>query len=286
MLFIIEKLEKNAIETVYSEIFFNFSDYGENSYSKEFMLNALKDGRFSFDCVIESDLSTANMLEVKIFANNILVSSFTNSSNGKVNFSFETPLNKGINIIRAELKASKAFSLEKFSFKVCGNVDYLDTTNSLSHFRYNSIDYITQQINDNVVLYSYDSTSGFIKLKTFTGYRECEILNVNYNGIYMLTISKDNKLSIVRFNPSSNSSSVISLNVDNVQYACGFISNTEFIIYFSKLAEIYKGTFSTVDNRFVFDNTGRKGMKLYSGPFANKSYIIVDKFNNAKLITD
>lgn len=281
----IEKLENYSMQSVYSEIFYNLGGVDKNkNFEKTFKVNSLKDGIFSISGNLETDLISLLPVDMKVYVNGILAYSLKNALSSKHSFNFEAPFNKGVNQIMVKVSSNEIMVLEVLNFKICGNVSYVKTVNSLSHFYYKDVDYILHLKDDTAYLYRY-YTSILHNTLTFNGLKECSIISVDDTWLYFLAITTDDKLKIVKVNLESKTFTEKVFNLNGVTSACGYKSGNTFIIYFTILSKIYKAT-CTLEFAFSYSNTGKTGVKLYTDYTANGSMIVIDRYSNAKLVTD
>lgn len=282
----LEKLEKNAIESTYNEVIFNFSD-SQNSayYQKAFSVNALRENKYLISGSIA--VSGDNNLEVlvNVYVGGVLANSFNLLVNEQKEFSFESTFKKGVNEIRVEVNSTGNILLDELNFKICGTVNYLESSNSLSSLVYEGIDYIGHFCNDKFTIYKYDTSVGLIKLKEILGVLEATFFGVKDGVIYMAGIDTERNLIYLQYNLNNGGFIKRETGVKNVSSVCGYLINYTLVMYFSKLNEIYKGGF-TNGNDFICEKTGRKGVKLYSDPLACDRYVVVDKLLNTKLIVN
>ena len=101
----------------------------------------------------------------------------------------------------------------------------------------------------------------------------------------MVAIDSSRNLTYIEYNILYNTVFLELIGVSNVSSVCGYLVETTLVLYYSKLNEIYKGSF-TLGNEFVYEKTGRKGVKLYQDFACPENYVIVDKLLNAKLIVN
>lgn len=282
----IEKLENFAIETAYSEIFFNFNEGVENTnFTRSFKVLALKEGRYTIDGSVQTNLFSLNGVLVKIYVGEVLAGSFINNTDIELPYVFEVVFSKGVNVIRIELSAETKFTVKEFNLKVRGYVSYVESKNSLSHTLYNGVDYTLQFLDEKALLFTYTPSTGLVLVNTFYNLLESSILGVDSNNIYILAITKERTLKIISYNYTTLEITEISLQVNNVLSACGFSVDGGFKIYFSILNEVYVGNYY-FDSEFNYTSTGRKGVKLYADSDTLNTIIVVDAFNNAKLVAE
>ncbi|MBO5926067.1 MAG: hypothetical protein J6Q38_00700 [Clostridia bacterium] len=278
----IKKLENSSKESAYSELTFSFKDVIDKlRFAESFYVNALKDGNYSFT----GSIDVVTGVEVSVFVNSIQVKNFVTTSSGVTSFTVEAPFNKGSNYIFVEVTSSQTFSLNLMNFKVCGNVSYVINQNSLSYLYYKNCDYVLHLNGSLAILYLYNTVSGLNFLTQFYGLKEASIIGVFNDSMYIIAITSKNALKIFKYTFLGNLETEIDLNVELVSSACGYQTDSGFKIYFSKLNEIYSGDYLP-GSEFTYTNTGRKGVKLYCEPNFDKNVIIVDKYQNAKLVTD
>ncbi len=281
----IEKLENFSMQSVYSEIFYDLSGVDKNkNFKKTFKINSLKDGVFNVSGNLETDLMSLLSVNMKVYVNGIIAYSLKNVFSSKRSFDFEAPFNKGVNEIMVEVSSNEIMVLEVLNFKICGSVSYVKTVNSLSHFYFNDVDYILHLKDNTAYLYRY-YTSILHNTLTFNDLKECSIISVDDTWLYILAINTDDKLKIIKVNLESKTFTETLFNVNGITSSCGYRSGNTFVIYFSKLSEIYKASCS-LDFSFSYSNTGKTGVKLYTDYTANGSMIVVDRYSNAKLVTD
>ncbi len=281
----IEKLENFAMESVYSEIFYNLgSSEMSDAFTKKFKVNALKDGVYSITSNLETDLVTLLSVKIEVYVNNVLAYSVKNLFSAKHSFTFDSALNKGENEITAKVSSSNIFTLVTLNFKICGNVSYVKSINDLSHISINNIDYISHFKDGECIIYRY--SEGILqKFGSFIGLKECSIISVDTSFLYIIAIDLQNNLILLTFDVLIKSFKEYDLMVSGVDSACGYYENGKFIIYFTRLSDVFKGIY-LLNSTFSYTSTGKKGVKLYSDPKSNGNMVVVDKYLNAKLFTD
>jgi hypothetical protein len=92
-------------------------------------------------------------------------------------------------------------------------------------------------------------------------------------------------LKVLTFDLETKLFNEYNLNTFGVDSACGFSKDGKFVIYFTKLSNVYRGSY-LINSNFYYVDTGKKGVKLYSDPLACGNMVVVDKYLNAKLFTD
>ena len=281
----IEKLENFAMESIYSEIFYNLAGAESNdAFEKKFKVNALKDGLYSFTANLETDLASLITVRCEVLVNGVKAYEFKNLLTSKHSFSFELGLNKGENEIMVKVNSSLIFSLTTLNFKVFGTVSYVKTINALSHISSDEKDFILHLNNSDCLVYSYQSEI-LQKHGSYSGVKECSIIDFKDNTLFILAVDETQTLKVLTFNFASKNFTVYDLNVGAVNSACGFKKNNNYIIYFSKLSKVYKGVYA-LNGDFNYEDTNIKGVKLYTDPLSNGNMVVVDKYLNAKLFTD
>ncbi len=278
----LEKLETFALEANYSELLFNLNGADTNvHFYKSFKIEALKEGTFTFIVNLKTSLTMGLWNKITVNVNGIQASRKTIYVNS-TSYSFDVPLNKGVNEISCTVEANDTFSLEELTFKVNGNVSYVKTTNRLSHVLFNNTDYIVHLKDKVATLYSYHLNE-FNVLLSLNGLKECSILGVDNGFLYILSLYETNVLKIVKFEIDALTTSEEVLNVRGVTSACGFYNGVGFTVIFSKLTEIFTGNY-LFNSDFTYTATGLRGVKVYACPDAPNSYVIIDKYSNAKLV--
>ncbi len=278
----IEKLETFALEANYSELLFNLNGADTNvHFYKSFKIEALKEGTFTFILNLQTSLNSGVLTKITVNVNGVQASKKNVYSN-KTSFSFDVPLNKGVNEISCTVESNQTFSLDELTFKVNGNVSYVKTTNRLSHVLEDETDYVLHLRDKTATLYSYTLNELNVVL-TLNGLKECSILGVENGFLYILSLLENNTLKIVKLEIETLAIHEEVLSVSGITSACGFYNGVNFTIIFSKLTEIFIGNY-TFNSNFNYTQTGLKGVKVYSCPEAPNSYIIIDKYSNAKLV--
>ncbi len=281
----IEKLENFAMQSVYSELFYDLSGVDKNkNFKKSFKVNSLKNGVYSISGNLETSLSTLFLVDMYVYVNGVVAYTVKSRLTKKHSFNFEASFNEGINEIVVEISSGEITVLEVLNFKLSGNVSYVNSVNSLSHYYYNNVDYVLHLKDNTASLYRY-YTSILHNTLTFNDLKECSIISVNDIFLYILAITINDELKIIKVDLENKTYTENSLNVVGVTSACGYKNGNNFIIYFSKLSKIYKGSCS-LSFSFNYISTGKTGVKLYTDNTSNGSMIVVDKYSNAKLVTD
>lgn len=281
----IEKLENFAIESVYSEIFYNLAGSEiSKEFTKKFKINALKDGVYNFTSNLETDLASLLTVKLEVFVNGVCAYILKNVLLSKYTFSFDVPLNKGENEITVKVYSSSIFNIKVLNFKICGNVAYVKSVNALSHIQYNGVDYFLHYKDGDCFVYTYRSEI-LQNVGVYNGVKECSIVKVDDSYLYILAVNTSGVLIFLTFNLIEKDFAVYDLGVSGVDSACGFYNNNKFVICFSKLSNLFKGEYS-INSKFNYENLGIKGVKVYTDPLANGNMIVVDKYLNARLYTD
>lgn len=281
----IEKLENFAIQSVYSEIFYNLSGVDKNTnFTKSFKVNSFKNRTYTITGNLQTSLSTLFNVEMKIYVNGILAHALKNRLASKYSFTFEASLVEGINEFVVEISSAEIAVIEVLDFKLSGYLSYVQSVNSLSHYRLSDVDYILHLKDNTANLYRY-YTSILHNTLTFDNLKECSIISVDNISLYILAITTLQELKIIKVDLESKEYTEIYLNVTGANSACGYKNGNSFTIYFTKLSKIYKGSLSS-NFSFNYTSLGKTGVKLYTDYTANGSVIVVDKYSNAILVTD
>ena len=281
----IEKLENFAMESVYSEIFYNLSGAELGSeFDKAFKVDVLKDGLYTITANLATDLASLFTVKCDVYINGVKACGIKNVILSSHSFSFDAPLYKGINEINVKVYSSSIFTLTTLNFKLCGNVAYVKMVNSLSHFASDNKDYVLHLNDDKCIIYFY-SDGLFYSVGKYEDVKECSILGIKNNALIILMVGLDGGLQVLSFDITQKTFATYNLKVSGVNSACGFYKSGKFVIYFSKLSMIYKGNY-TLGSNFYYSETNLKGVKLYADPIADGNMVVVDKYLNAKLFTD
>ena len=281
----IEKLEKFSIESVYSEIFYNLAGAELNrEFDKSFKVNGLKEGVYTISGNLATDLTSLFTVKLEIYVNGVHAYAMKNSLLSKLSFSFDAPLKKGENVILAKVSSPNIFSLTSLDFKICGSVSYVKSENSLSHICLEGVDYILHCCDDEFFVYRYEEGI-FQKIGSYLGVKECSIISADEVYLYIIIVTNEKRLKLLTFDLTLNTFVEYDLNIYGVDSACGFKKDGKFIVYFSKLSNVYRGSY-LLNSNFYYIDTGIKGVKLYSDPLSNGNMVVVDKYLNARLFTD
>ncbi len=279
----LEKLEKESSEVSYSQLNFDLSgaDISTN-FNKSFKLEVGKEGVYTFNCSMQSSLDSLINVRVEILVNSVVVCNQDNYYSKKNTFSFEAPLREGVNEITCKISSSNPMSLTELSFRVNGFINYVKTTNALSHVSYGGADYILHLKDKGATLYSY-SQSELKKAVTLNELSECSIIGAKSGYLYILGLTTEKNLVVYRVNLERCTTSSLMLNITGASSACGYSINDVFTIIFAKDGEIFKGKY-VFGLPFSYERINLKGVKLVTCPSANGAFIVVDKYLNAKLV--
>lgn len=277
----VENLEKILPEYEYSTLDFGYSDKNVKTlHEKEFKLNSLRAGGFS----VSYDLKLSGNAVLEIYLNGIKAFSAA-VSEGKNSETRFLAFKKGENAIKAVITSENGTAVSGLNLTVCGLVSYVKDSGALSRASSGGTDYVLSVGDDQTVLFSYTVQSGLVSCASLTTVSEASIGGVFGNVIYIIAVGKNKYLYIYSYNCETGGLSKTPLGINGVSSAAGYAVDGGIKIFYSRYAEIYSGTY-TQDGNFLPSKTGRKGLKVYADHDVQGAVVIVDRFLNAKLVTD
>jgi hypothetical protein len=211
---------------------------------------------------------------------------FTRSDlDGGKNFvEFSALCEKGVSTLKIIIGSYTGIAVSNLKLEIKGYVNYANLDGSLSVGTIEDKNIISRLYGESAIVYEYQSQQSLKKIASFNSVYECSVVKVDNDFAYLLLVDKNRELNLVKINLTDYKTLKINLSVKAVMSACGYPNgNGGIIIYFSRLAEIYKGDYIE-GSPFTYDKTGRKGVKLYAECNEPSAIIIVDHRKRAKLV--
>ncbi len=283
----LEKIEKEQKEFNYQELEFSLGSASNiKSFERSIKVNALREGKFTVSGKMLCDVVTITGVVVKFYVNDILCYSFILNIDVNFPFTFKTSFLKGVNTVKIKMTSLDKFNIDYLDLTVNGFLDYENTSNSLSIINSGNVDYILHQNQNEVMILTYTESENLKNRLNISNVLSANFVGFDSSYIYIALADTNNALWLQKINRETFSIQKISLNVGNVTCASGFMTDDGFKLLFCKLYDLYEGVYNKNTNKFTFYNTGKKCSKVFADVSSPNSYVMIDRFNNSKLVIE